>query len=135
MSLAGQVTAAVIDQLGERLGKESKTPVRRTVDTESVTRFEADVEAAGKLVPIAVTVFKDAERVRIQVLNHVLDRPEAEKLEDHLADVLDLRIIDRSSAESEAKVRDAMDHDHRAPAVPAADKGKSRPFSLRRKRG
>jgi hypothetical protein len=113
-ALAGQVTAAVVDQLNERLQRKAKGPVRRTSDTESVTKMELVVEAAGKDVPVAVTVFKPAKRVRIQVLDHSLSREEAEKLQNQLADVMDLRVVERSDPESEAKVREAHDHADRA---------------------
>jgi hypothetical protein len=45
------------------------------------------------------------------VLTHDLSRKEAEKLENELADLLDLRILERSSAESERVVREAFDEE------------------------
>jgi len=116
-ALAGQVTAAVIDQINDRLRKKAKGPVRKTTDTESVTKMELVVEAAGKDVPVAVTVFKPAKRVRIQVLDHSLGREDAEKLQNQLADLLDLRVVERSDPESEAKVREAHDHAGRRQSV------------------
>ena len=116
-ALAGQVTAAVVDQINDRLQKKAKGPVRKTTDTESVTKLELVVEAAGKDVPVAVTVFKPAKRVRIQVLNHSLSREDAEKLQNQLADMLDLRVVERSDPESEAKVREAHDNAGRRQSV------------------
>jgi hypothetical protein len=49
-------------------------------------------------------------RVRIQVLTHDLDQAEASKLEDNLADALDLRVVERSDPASEARVREAFEH-------------------------
>ena len=110
MTLAGQVTSAVVDQIAAKLDQKANGPVRRTSDTESVSKLEADIEVAGKQVPVALTVFKETKRVRIQVMSHDVSREDAEKLQNMLADVLDLRIVDRSDAESEAKVRHAHEH-------------------------
>jgi hypothetical protein len=42
--------------------------VTRTVDSESVTKFELTVAVGDKQAPVAVTIFKAHKRVRIQVL-------------------------------------------------------------------
>lgn len=125
IALAGQVTTAVIDQMQQRLEQHAKGQVRKTVDTQSVSKFELDVPAAGKDVPVAVTVLKEAKRVRIQVLTHDIARPDAEKLENQLADVLQVKIVERSSAETEAKVREAVEEGEREPAA-AADQRRGR---------
>ena len=106
-AVAGAAGAATVDRLIERLKGKAEGPVRKVTESESVAKVELDVKAAGKQVPVAVTVFKDSGRVRIQLLNHELSRPEAEKLQNELADVLDLRIVERSREEDEAKVREA----------------------------
>lgn len=106
-AVAGAVGASTVDGLVERLKGRAKGPVRKVTESESVAKVELDVEAEGKQVPVAVTVFKDSDRVRIQLLNHALGRPEAEKLQNQLADLLDVRIVERSTEEEEAKVREA----------------------------
>ena len=109
-ALAGQVTAAVVDQLTSRLQAKATGPVRTTADTDSVLKLECDVPVNGKAVPVAVTIMKEAKRVRIQVLTHEIAREDAEKLQNLLADAMDLRVIERSDPESEGKVRDAFAH-------------------------
>ena len=106
-ALAGAAGAATVDALVARLSSKAKGPVRKVSESESVAKVELDVDEAGKEVPVAVTVFKDSGRVRIQLLTHELARPDAEKLQNEIADLLDLRIVERSREEDEAKVREA----------------------------
>jgi hypothetical protein len=119
--LAGAVTAGVIDSLEERLKSIGGESVQRTAESSSVTKWNLNVDigdavpdsrggrsSAPAAVPVAVTVYKAQKRVRIQVLTHSLTRAEAEVIEDRIADALQLRVIERSSAESEAKVREAV---------------------------
>ena len=106
---AGAITTAVLDAMESKLASVSREPVRRAVDSGSVTRFDTVVASpTGRPVPVAVTVYKQHKRVRIQVLTHDLTRAEAEAVEDMLARVLELRIVDRSDAHDEQKVRDAF---------------------------
>ena len=106
---AGAITTAVLDGMESRLASVSREPVRRVVDSASVTRFDTTVASpSGGPVPVSVTVYKQHKRVRIQVLTHDLTRAEAEAVEDMLARVLELRIVDRSDAHDEEKVRDAF---------------------------
>jgi hypothetical protein len=112
MALATAVTAATIDELEAKLDGRTATPVERVVDTDSVARLEFSMEAAGKVVPVALTVLKDAKRVRIQLMSHELDRPDADALQEHLTGLLGLEIVDRSTPESEAAVRGAFEHSH-----------------------
>ena len=133
MSLAGQVTSAVVDQIAAKLDQKANGKVRRTSDTESVSKLEADIEVAGRQVPVAVTVFKQTKRVRIQVMSHDVSREDAEKLQNMLADVLDLRIVDRSDPESEAKVRHAHEHARKEPPANVPQKQRLRwPFGRTR---
>lgn len=119
-ALAGAAGAATVDALIARLSSKAKGPVRKVTESESVAKVELDVEAAGKQVPVAVTVFKDSGRVRIQLLNHELARPDAEKLQNEIADLLDLRIVERSREEDEAKVREAEQELAERPPSPGA---------------
>jgi hypothetical protein len=54
-------------------------------------------------------VYKKHKRVRVQVMTHDLTRAEAEAVEDLIAATLELRIVDRSDAHDEQKVREAFD--------------------------
>jgi DNA-binding protein YbaB len=113
LALAGAVTAATIDQMEAQL----------VVDTSSVTKMEFSMAAGGKTVPVALTVMKDARRVRIQLLSHELSKADAEELQDRVAELLDLRVVDRSSPESEGKIHDAFDHQHKdLSPTPAGDR-------------
>src|SRR5919112_465595 len=87
--LAGSVTTLVLDQLEERLAMAANSPIRRTIDTASAAKFEFRVPTPGltearlephtlAAVPVAVTVYKQHRRIRIQVLTHAVDRSTAE---------------------------------------------------------
>jgi DNA-binding protein YbaB len=96
MAIAGAVTAATVDKVEEQLSDKAEDgEVRRTVDTESVAKFELKVKVGNKTVPVAVTVFKEHRRVRIQILSHELTTEEVEQLEDELAEALEAEIVDR----------------------------------------
>lgn len=111
---AGALTTVVLDQMETKLATVATEPIVRSVDSESVAKFETAVAIPGGLgrrtrsIPVAVTVYKKHKRVRIQVLTHDLTRAEAEAIEDLIAAALELRIVDRSDAHDEAKVREAF---------------------------
>jgi len=112
--VAGAVTTTLLDQMESQLEAIASAPVARSVNSESVTVFETEVEIphqhgfGRRSVPVRVTVYKKHKRVRIQVMTHDLTRAEAEAVEDLIADALKLRIVDRSDAHDEAKVREAF---------------------------
>lgn len=111
---AGAITTAVIDQMEARIASVATEPVQRGVDSESATSFETAVAVPGsphRVVPVTVTVYKQHRRVRIQVRTHDVSRAEAEAVENLLAQVLELTIVDRSDAHDEAKVRQAFEED------------------------
>lgn len=113
---AGAITTIVLDQLEARLATIATAPVVRTVDSASVATFETSVTlpaqggAPARPIPVSVTVYKKHKRIRIQVMTHELTRAEAEAVEDLIAATLELRIVDRSDAHDEEKVREAFDH-------------------------
>lgn len=115
--LAGAITTAVLDELERKLQAVSDGPVTRTVDSDSVATYETTViapsvpgekQAAGKPVPVRVSVYKKHKRVRIQVMTHDLTRAEAEAVENLIAEALGLDIVDRSDAHDEEQVRAAF---------------------------
>lgn len=115
--LAGAVTTAVLDQLEARLAAGADGPVRRSVDTASVAKLELTLavpavpgapRSGPRTAPVAVTVYKAHRRARIQVLTHDLTRPQAEALEDRVAALAGLRVVERSAEADEAKVREAV---------------------------
>ena len=119
--LAGALTAAMLDQMESQLVSVAAAPVSRPVDSDSVAVFETEVEIPRRLrhrsVPVRVTVYKKHKRVRIQVMTHDLTRAEAEAVEDLIAEALQLRIVDRSDAHDEAKVREAFGDDLEEPEL------------------
>jgi hypothetical protein len=109
-ALAAQAAGSLADALAERLRTVARGPVDVTADTGSVSRLEAVVEDGdGVRAPVAVTLYKAHDRVRIQVLTHDLDHEAAHKLQNHLAEVCGLTIVDRSTPETEAPVRAATE--------------------------
>jgi hypothetical protein len=111
---AGALTTVVLDQMEARIASVATEPVVRSVDSASVAKFETAVTIPGRhglgtrSVPVSITVYKKHKRVRIQVMTHDLTRAEAEAVEDLIAAALELRIVDRSDAHDEAKVREAF---------------------------
>jgi hypothetical protein len=57
---------------------------------------------------VAITVYKDWGRVRIQLLTHALSREQVEALENRIAELLGLRIVNRSDEQDEEPVREAQ---------------------------
>jgi hypothetical protein len=110
--VAGALTAASVDEIEEQLAEKAEGEVRRVSDTEAVARFELTVEVDGKKAPVAVTLYKEHSRARIQILTHELTPEEAEKLEDELAEAIGAKVVDRSSPQGET---------HEEPAPEAAD--------------
>lgn len=129
--LAGAITTAVLDQIEARLASVANGPVSRSVDSESVAKFDLSVpvptvpsssgRGAGRPVPVSVTVYKKHRRVRIQVMTHDLTRAEAEAVEDLIAAALGLTIIDRSDAHDEQKVREAFGESDQETAAEKAE--------------
>jgi hypothetical protein len=115
MLIAGAVTAAAVDKMEESLGERAEGPVRRVAESDSVTKWELDVKVGKKAVPVAITVYKEQGRVRIQILTHDLSREEAEKLEDELAELLEAKIVSRASGHDESKVKESKKTPEPAP--------------------
>lgn len=105
--VAGALTAGSLDQIEDQLADKASDGVQRVSDTASVARFELTVDVSGKKAPVAVTIYKEHGRARIQVLTHDLSPEEVERLEDELAEAIGAKIVDRSNPEAE-------DHDEAA---------------------
>ena len=105
--VGGATAASTVEGLKERLAKLAVGSVRLVAETDSVAKLEADVTVLGRAVPVAVTLYKEFGRLRIQLLSHDLDRSAIEQVEDELARVLTARIVSRSDEDGEAKVRQA----------------------------
>ncbi|HET7721194.1 MAG TPA: hypothetical protein VFK43_14610 [Acidimicrobiales bacterium] len=115
--VAGALTAASVDEIEEQLAEKADGEVQRVSDTESVARLELTVDVDGTKAPVAVTLYKEHSRARIQILTHDLTPEEAEKLEDELAEAMGAKVVDRSSAEGES---------HEEPAPETAGAGAER---------
>jgi hypothetical protein len=102
------VTAATVDELEGRLEAATSEPVERAADTESVTVWNATFQVGRQAAPVAITVYKDWGRVRIQILTHALSREQVEELQNRIAELLGLRIVDRSDEQGEELVREAQ---------------------------
>jgi hypothetical protein len=126
--VAGALTAASVDEIEEQLTDKAEGEVQRVSDTESVARFELTVDVDGKKAPVAVTLYKEHSRARIQILTHELTPEEAERLEDELAEAIGAKVVDRSSPEGE-------EHEHTEPvATPEAERVPSDTSEVERQR-
>jgi hypothetical protein len=118
--VAGALTASTLDEVEDKLEEKATDGVRRVSDTESVARFELTVKIDGRTAPVAVTVYKEHARVRIQVLTHELTPDQVARLEDELAEAIDAKVVDRSRP-------DAHEHeDRQRDDEPEADKDRER---------
>jgi hypothetical protein len=109
--VTGALTSEHLDEVEDKLrDKADDEEVRRTVDTDSVAKFELTVRVGSKAAPVAVTVFKDHRRARIQVLTHELTAEEVEELEDKLAEALDAEVVDRADPAHEASDEHEAEH-------------------------
>jgi len=118
--LAGALTASTLDEIEDKLDEKASDGARRVSDTESVARFELTVEIDGRKAPVAVTVYKEHARVRIQVLTHELTPDQVKRVEDEVAEAIGADVVDRSSP-------DAHEHEDRpAKEAPEADKERDR---------
>lgn len=107
--VAGALSAAALDDIEGKLEEKASGEVKRVSDTESVARFELTVDVGGKEAPVAVTLYKEHGRARIQVLTHELTPEEVQRLEDELAEAIGAKVVDRSSPEGEEHEEPAHD--------------------------
>ena len=126
--LTTAVSTAVLDQLESRLATEAATPVRRTTNSSSVSRFEFEFPVppinAGRhrpnktvMAPVALTVYKRYGRVRIQVLTHDLHRAQAEALQKRIAAIAGLQIVEWSDPRTRNVVREAIEAESKMQAA------------------
>jgi hypothetical protein len=109
--VGGALTAQHLDKMEKGLAERADGGrVRRSVDTDAVVKWELSVKIAKRSIPVAVTVFKDLGRARIQILTHELTREEAEQVENSLAAALGATVIDRSDPAHEDLVQHEADH-------------------------
>ena len=137
MIVAGALTTAHLDEMEANLAeKAANGDVKRTVDTDSVTKFDLVVRVGSKDAPVAVTIYKAHKRIRIQILTHDLTAEEVEQLEDELAEALGAEIVDRSDPEHEASAQHEAEHAAEAEARDAEDEERqeqTRPAAVREK--
>jgi hypothetical protein len=100
--VAGAIAAATADRMESALSEQAAGPVRRTVDTDSVAKWELDVTVGSTSVPVAVTLFKDSGRVRIQVLSHALSPEQVQELFALLCAAMGAELVSQSTREDEA---------------------------------
>lgn len=115
--IAGAIATAVADRIEAGLADQSDGAVRRTVETDSVTKWELDVRVGRTAVPVAVTLFKDSGRVRIQVLKHVLSTQEIALLFARLCAAIGAELVSSSDPQHEAE----EPHDHDEPDLERDD--------------
>ncbi len=132
MIVAGALTAASLDRIEEQLADKADGEVRRVSDTESVARFELTVDVSGTSAPVAVTLYKEHGRVRIQILTHELTPEEVERLEDELAEAIGAEIVDRSGPEGE--VHEDAGHEHAGAPERTAERVETKQSDAERQR-
>ncbi len=111
-AVAASLVASGLEALEARLEAAAAGPLRRTVDSDSVVRFETEWAIGKKRTGVVITVFKQTQRARIQILSHSLTRAEAAQVEDQIATALEATVVERSNPSDEQLVRAALDPEH-----------------------
>jgi hypothetical protein len=118
--IATSVAGAVLDNVRSKLEVLATHGVRETQSTSSAVVLELsvpmpklaakrEIEAKPPVeVPVAVTVYPKAKRVRVQVLTHDVTRREAELVEDAVAGALGMEVAHRSGEAEQRIVHEAI---------------------------
>jgi hypothetical protein len=136
LMIGASLGSVALADLEDRLKGLSKD-VRRAVDTESTVVWKATVAAKvpgkpAKEVPVAIHLYKQHRRVRIQILTHELSPAEAESVEDKICEALGAKIISRHFPnESELAEKTAK---HTAAASSEAERQTARSESRKKQR-
>jgi hypothetical protein len=101
--IAGAMAAGAVDQVEDGLADKAAGTLHRVADTESVTKWQLSVKVGSKPAPLAVTLFKDHGRVRVQVLTHDLSAQQVQELFREICEAIGATIVGRSSPDDEAQ--------------------------------
>lgn len=119
--IGSAVGASAVEGVRAALQQLSKNGVTLADDTPSTQRLELEVavpEVAGErekpgsppaTVPVAVTVYKKHNRVRVQVLTHDVTRREAEAVQDAVVAAAGLTLVHRSNEHEQEVVHEAVE--------------------------
>lgn len=130
MMLSGAITTGVLDALTDNVARVALGRPRLAADSRSAAVLELEVAGPRRApVPVRLTVYKRQQRVRIQVLTHDVNRAEAERIEQRVAQAAGLRIIGGSDPASEAIVHETL---AAHAAEHAAQQAQGRPVALPR---
>ena len=117
--IAGAMAAGAVDQVEDGLADKAAGTLRRAADTDTVTKWDLSVKVGPKSVPLAVTLFKDHGRVRVQVLTHELSPQQVQKLFHAICEAIGAKMVRQSSPHDQAQAGHAeADHD----AEPVAER-------------
>jgi hypothetical protein len=114
--IAGAMAAGAVDQVEDGLADKAAGTLRRAADTDTVTKWDLTVKVGSRSVPLAVTLFKDHGRVRVQVLTHELSPQQVQKLLREICEAIGAKMVSQSSPDDQAHAE--ADHD----AEPAAER-------------
>jgi hypothetical protein len=117
--ISASINAIIIDSIETNLARNVKN-LRREIDTESTTLWNATVELKGAgspeaPIPVSIHLYKQHKRVRIQILTHEITKDKAEKVEDLICKALNAQIISRHYPEHDAH---PLNKQHIHPATP-----------------
>jgi Ni/Co efflux regulator RcnB len=102
--IAGAMAAGAVDQVEDGLADKAAGTLRRAADTDTVTKWDLTVKVGSRSVPLAVTLFKDHGRVRVQ------------KLLREICEAIGAKMVSQSSPDDQAHTE--ADHD----AEPAVER-------------
>jgi hypothetical protein len=99
--IGASLSAVVLGNLENQLAStKGVSEVRRSVDTASTAMWYANVmtrvpNRPAKQVPVAIHLYKQHKRMRIQILTHDISQAEAEAVQDVICQAFDARVISR----------------------------------------
>lgn len=101
LMMGASLSAVALGNMESRLALTSNvSEVRRSVDTASTIIWYANVmvripNRPAKKIPVAIHLYKQHKRLRVQILTHDLSQAEAEAVQDVVCRALDARVISR----------------------------------------
>jgi hypothetical protein len=99
--IGASLSAVVLGNLENQLvSTRGVSEVRRSVDTASTAMWHANVIARvsnrpAKQVPVAIHLYKQHKRIRIQILTHNISQAQAEAVQDLICQAFEARVISR----------------------------------------
>ena len=103
---ATTIVPALLDRMEEKL-KTRMPDLQRTAESSAVRQWDGTIPfespmRGSTLAPVTVTIYRNSQRARIQVMTHDLTPVEAQIVEDEVALLLEATVVSRHDAHASA---------------------------------